>query len=194
MGRLRAAMPPATRPATAPEPGNEGGVAWVALSHEAPWRLYPRTDSDRSGRSAPFSKESASELTNRSPSPLASSSWPTNHEPRCALRSATPTCAVRLADASVDQTEARDAHATGIVWVRPPVCRAGPERPPAHGVLGTAAGRLDTSGAAPGFVARPAPGWDFRRPKAAVMLIGFPAGRRAPGPERLPAHPGPASA
>src|SRR5262249_57152778 len=36
-----------------------GGVAWVALSHEAPWRRYPRTDSDRSGRSAPFLKESA---------------------------------------------------------------------------------------------------------------------------------------
>ena len=84
----------------------------------------------------------------------------------------------------------RNAHATGIVWVRPPVCRAGPQCQPAHGVHGSAAGRLDASGAAPGFVARLAPGWDFRHASAAGMFITFPYGadgagcRASSGPSR----------
>src|SRR5262245_25360805 len=85
-----------------------GGVAWVALSHEAPWRLYPRTDSDRSGRSAPFRKENA--LLNWRTEDLLR--WGLRPGPRTATRVArvgptTPTRARRSFDASVDPTEAR---------------------------------------------------------------------------------------
>ena len=105
-------------------------------------------------------------------------------------------------DASVDQTDARIAKVTGIVWVRPPVCRAGPECRPANGgdpgsclpgqsCLASAVGHLDASGVAPRIVTRRARGWDFRWLAAAshvdreILLWDLAAGRER---ERLRGH------
>jgi hypothetical protein len=75
-------------------------VGRSAISKQAPVTLIAECALLRRKRTA--------ELANRIPSALGPSPWPTNREPRCALRSDDTEASSKRFGASVDQTDARN--------------------------------------------------------------------------------------
>src|SRR5215469_15881362 len=72
MGRLRAARPPPTRPATAPEPGRGEASRWSHYRTRLLGVSTRRAGSDRHGRGAPFRAERGYGNDSRQNGPLSS--------------------------------------------------------------------------------------------------------------------------